>query len=93
MADDAIELTIFMFLFLVIAVMGFAAARWQPGETMRPPRRVGPGRAQVRHLDPWFLIGGDLYTAYTFVAVPALLFGAAARSASSPCPTPSCSTR
>jgi SSS family solute:Na+ symporter len=26
----------------------------------------------------WFLIGGDLYTAYTFVAVPALMFGAGA---------------
>jgi SSS family solute:Na+ symporter len=22
----------------------------------------------------WFLIGGDLYTAYTFIAVPALLY-------------------
>src|SRR4029079_8139986 len=26
----------------------------------------------------WFLIGGDLYTAYTFVAVPALLFAVGA---------------
>src|SRR5262249_52954909 len=26
----------------------------------------------------WFLVGGDLYTAYTFVAVPALAFGAGA---------------
>src|SRR5262249_60027832 len=26
----------------------------------------------------WFVIGGDLYTAYTYVAVPALLFGAGA---------------
>ena len=26
----------------------------------------------------WFLIGGDLYTAYTFVAVPALIYGAGA---------------
>ena len=26
----------------------------------------------------WFLVGGDLYTAYTFVAVPALVFGAGA---------------
>ena len=26
----------------------------------------------------WFLIGGDLYTAYTFIAVPALVFGAGA---------------
>ena len=26
----------------------------------------------------WFLLGGDLYTAYTFIAVPALMFGAGA---------------
>ncbi|MBV8120666.1 MAG: sodium:solute symporter, partial [Alphaproteobacteria bacterium] len=26
----------------------------------------------------WFLLGGDLYTAYTFIAVPALLFGVGA---------------
>jgi SSS family solute:Na+ symporter len=26
----------------------------------------------------WFLLGGDLYTAYTFIAVPALVFGAGA---------------
>jgi SSS family solute:Na+ symporter len=26
----------------------------------------------------WFLLGGDLYTAYTFIAVPALAFGAGA---------------
>jgi SSS family solute:Na+ symporter len=28
----------------------------------------------------WFLLGGDLYTAYTFVAVPAAMFGAGAVS-------------
>jgi SSS family solute:Na+ symporter len=26
----------------------------------------------------WFLIGGDIYTAYTFIAIPALMFGAGA---------------
>ena len=26
----------------------------------------------------WFLLGGDCYTAYTFMAVPALAFGAGA---------------
>jgi solute:Na+ symporter, SSS family len=26
----------------------------------------------------WFLLGGDLYTAYTFIAVPALVYGAGA---------------
>ncbi len=36
---------------------------------------MGAGRAQVRLLDHVVLLGGDLYTAYTFVAVPALVFG------------------
>src|SRR5688572_22153440 len=26
----------------------------------------------------WFLLGGDLYTAYTFIAVPALVYGVGA---------------
>ena len=39
---------------------------------------MGPRRPAVRHPITWFLIGGDLYTAYTFIAVPALAFGAGA---------------
>ena len=58
--------------------MGFVAARWRRADDHGPPRRVGAGRAQVRRWITWFLVGGDLYTAYTFVAVPALLFGAGA---------------
>ena len=38
----------------------------------------GAWRAALRHHRDWFLLGGDLYTAYTFVAVPALVFGAGA---------------
>ncbi len=78
MADHAIELTIFTFLFLVIAVMGFAAARWKPGETMHHLDEWGLGGRKFGTWVSWFLIGGDLYTAYTFVAVPALVFGAGA---------------
>lgn len=44
MADHAVQLTIFVFLFGVIAVMGFAASRWKAGETMH-------------HLDEWGLGG------------------------------------
>src|SRR5512141_937204 len=78
MGDHAIELTIFTFLFLVIAGMGFAAARWKPGETMHHLDEWGLGGRKFGTWVSWFLIGGDLYTAYTFVAVPALVFGAGA---------------
>ena len=39
---------------------------------------MGAGRPSLRHRREWFLLGGDLYTAYTFIAVPALLYGAGA---------------
>ena len=39
---------------------------------------MGAGRPAFRHVGEWFLLGGDLYTAYTFIAVPALMFGAGA---------------
>ena len=54
-----------------------------------PPRNWRKGDLDLLHewglggrrfgtLITWFLIGGDLYTAYTFIAVPALAFGAGA---------------
>ena len=67
-------LVVFVMLFGLVTVLGFAASRWR--------------RAKLDHLDEWglggrrfgtvitwFLLGGDLYTAYTFIAVPALVFG------------------
>ena len=78
MADHVVQLSIFTFLFLVIAVMGFAASRWKAGETMDHLDEWGLGGRKFGTWVSWFLIGGDLYTAYTFVAVPALMFGAGA---------------
>ncbi len=72
------ELGVFVFLFAVIAVMGFVAARWQAGETMHHLDEWGLGGRNFGTWISWFLIGGDLYTAYTFVAVPALMYGAGA---------------
>jgi len=70
-------LIIFLVLVLGVTAMGFLAANW--------------GRANLQHFEEWalggrrfgtlvswFLLGGDLYTAYTFVAVPALVYGAGA---------------
>ena len=74
---NGVELAVFIVLFALVTVLGFVAARWR--------------RADLDHLDEWglggrsfggwvtwFLLGGDLYTAYTFVAVPALVYGAGA---------------
>jgi solute:Na+ symporter, SSS family len=72
------ELVVFTVLFLVVTVMGFLAARWQRGSSLDHLDEWGLGGRRFGSWITWFLVGGDLYTAYTFVAVPALLFGAGA---------------
>ncbi|ANZ37196.1 sodium:solute symporter [Lentzea guizhouensis] len=72
------ELIVFSALFLLVTVMGFVAARWQKGETLDHLDEWGLGGRKFGSWITWFLVGGDLYTAYTFVAVPALMFGAGA---------------
>ena len=72
------EIVIFAVLFLVVTVLGFVAARWQAGNTLDHLDEWGLGGRKFGSWITWFLVGGDLYTAYTFVAVPALVFGAGA---------------
>ena len=72
------EFTVFVILFLGVAVMGFMASRWKAGDTMDHLDEWGLGGRKFGGWITWFLVGGDLYTAYTFVAVPALVFGAGA---------------
>jgi SSS family solute:Na+ symporter len=72
------ELIIFALLFLVVTVLGFFAARWQRGSTLDHLDEWGLGGRKFGSWITWFLVGGDLYTAYTFVAVPALVFSAGA---------------
>src|SRR5580658_362071 len=70
-------LTIFVLLFAFITWLGFAAARWRRGD-LDQLHEWGLGGRRFGTLITWFLIGGDVYTAYTFIAVPALAFGAGA---------------
>ncbi len=72
------ELIVFTILFLGVTVMGFLAARWQRGSSLDHLDEWGLGGRKFGSWITWFLVGGDLYTAYTFVAVPALLFSAGA---------------
>ncbi|HEX2132044.1 MAG TPA: sodium:solute symporter [Actinophytocola sp.] len=73
-----VELIVFSLLFLLVTVMGFVASRWRAAATLDHLDEWGLGGRKFGSWITWFLIGGDLYTAYTFVAVPALLFGAGA---------------
>ncbi|HLI58068.1 MAG TPA: sodium:solute symporter family protein [Solirubrobacteraceae bacterium] len=70
-------IAVFCVLFGIVAVSGFFAVRWR--------------RADLSHLNEWglagrrfgtwvtwFLVGGDIYTAYTFIAVPAAMFSTGA---------------
>ncbi len=75
---NVVELSIVVFLFLVVTVMGFVASRWRRAESLMHLDEWGLGGRNFGTWVTWFLLGGDLYTAYTFVAVPALMFGAGA---------------
>jgi solute:Na+ symporter, SSS family len=75
---NVVELTIVIVLFLLVTVLGFVAARWRRAESLMHLDEWGLGGRSFGSWITWFLLGGDLYTAYTFVAVPALMFGAGA---------------
>ena len=70
-------LIIFIALFGFITWLGFAAAHWRKGD-LDQLHEWGLGGRRFGTIITWFLVGGDLYTAYTFIAVPALAFGAGA---------------
>ncbi|MFZ5850293.1 MAG: monocarboxylate uptake permease MctP [Actinomycetota bacterium] len=73
-----VELAVFVFFFLLVTVMGFVASRWRRAATLDHLDEWGLGGRNFGAWITWFLVGGDLYTAYTFVAVPALIYGAGA---------------
>src|SRR6202050_3895486 len=70
-------LIVFLGLFASVTVIGFFAARWRRGD-MNQLHEWSLGGRRFGTMVTWFLLGGDLYTAYTFVAVPALVYGAGA---------------
>jgi SSS family solute:Na+ symporter len=74
---NGVELAIFIFFFALVTVLGFVAARWRRAK-LDSLHEWGLGGRSFGGWITWFLLGGDLYTAYTFVAVPALVFGAGA---------------
>ena len=74
---DLTAASIFFALFVAVALLGFASSR-RGKSGGNEIAEWGLGGRRFGTLIAWFLLGGDLYTAYTFVAVPALVFGAGA---------------
>jgi SSS family solute:Na+ symporter len=75
---DWIALTVFIFFFALVTVMGFFAARWKSGPVSEHLDEWGLGGRQFGTWITWFLVGGDFYTAYTVIAVPALVYAVGA---------------
>src|SRR5919112_1451492 len=74
---NGVAVSVLIFLFLVVTVLGFAAARWRRAD-MASLDEWGLGGRGFGTFIAWFLIGGDIYTAYTFIAVPATLYAGSA---------------
>jgi SSS family solute:Na+ symporter len=77
---NGVELGVVIFFFALVSIGGFLAARWRRGDNLHSLDEWGLGGRGFGTVVTWFLLGGDLYTAYTFVAVPAAMFATGAVS-------------
>src|SRR6202521_5543720 len=75
---DHAALAVFIFFLALVLAMGFLAARWRRPKTLAHIDEWGLGGRQFGTWITWFLIGGDTYTAYTMIAVPALVYAVGA---------------
>jgi solute:Na+ symporter, SSS family len=75
---NAVTLVIVVASFLIVTYIGFASARWRPAEDLLHLNEWGLGGRGFGTFVSWFLLGGDIYTAYTFIAVPALVYATGA---------------
>ncbi len=77
---DGTALTVFIILFVIVTAIGFLAARWRRSGPLNTLDEWGLGGRGFGGWVTWFLLGGDLYTAYTFIAVPGAMYAAGAVS-------------
>jgi len=75
---NGVALGVLIVLFGIVTVAGFMASRFKRGDGLESLDEWGLGGRRFGTWITWFLLGGDLYTAYTFVAVPAAMFATGA---------------
>jgi solute:Na+ symporter, SSS family len=68
---------VFVALFALVTIIGFLASRWHAAD-LTQLHEWGLGGRRFGAWITWFLIGGDLYTAYTVIAVPAIVYAVGA---------------
>ncbi|MDT8262646.1 sodium:solute symporter, partial [Roseomonas sp. DSM 102946] len=75
---DWTALWVFIGFFVLVTAMGFFAARWRRPRTLAHLDEWGLGGRTFGTWITWFLVGGDFYTAYTVIAVPAVVYAVGA---------------
>ena len=70
---NGVAASVFVFFFALVTVLGFAAARWKSAD-LNLISEWGLGGRRFGKWITWFLLGGDLYTAYTVIAIPAVVY-------------------
>ena len=75
---DPVTLTVFLLLFAGVTGIGLFAEALAARRSFAAHRMGLEAGGASAPWSPGFFLGGDLYTAYTFIAVPALMFGAGA---------------
>jgi solute:Na+ symporter, SSS family len=70
-------LSVFIVVFVGVTVLAFGAARWRQGDLNRLQEWGLAGR-RFGTIVTWCLLGGDIYTAYTLIALPGFVFAVGA---------------
>jgi SSS family solute:Na+ symporter len=74
---EATQAAVIAVAFALIALVGLLAGRWRKGDLDDLDEWALGGR-QFGGILTWFLQGGSVYTTYSFIAVPALVYGGGA---------------
>ncbi|MER5392607.1 sodium:solute symporter [Saccharopolyspora sp. NPDC002686] len=74
MSFNAVTFAVFLALLVLITGMGFVASRWRKAADADNLDEWALGGRTFGPFITWFLLGGDLYSAYTLIAVPAALY-------------------
>lgn len=74
MSFNGVTFAVFLSLFLLVTGMGFVAARWRRANDLNHLDEWALGGRGFGGFVTWFLLGGDLYSAYTLIAVPAAIY-------------------
>ncbi len=70
-------LSVFIVVFVGVTILAFGAARWRQGDLNRLQEWGLAGR-RFGTIVTWCLLGGDIYTAYTLIALPGFVFAVGA---------------